>query len=60
MTGPGGDGSAPQQAAMARAAMQAFSDIQAQFAARAGLPVPAVPLPAGGPKVGGRGYTRSR
>jgi len=35
----------PQRRAMAEAAMRAFGDLQAQFAARAGLPVPSPAVP---------------
>ncbi|ACO62903.1 predicted protein [Micromonas commoda] len=48
MAAGGGGGADPRRSAMAEAAMRAFSDLQAQFAARAGagsVAAPAVPPP---------------
>ena len=59
MAGGGGGGTDPRRSAMAEAAMRAFSDLQAQFAARAGAPVAAPAVPPPGCEVLGGGFGAS-
>ena len=59
MAAGGGGGTDPRRSAMAEAATRAFSDLQAQFAARAGAPVAAPAVPPPGCEVLGGGFGAS-